>query len=342
MNAVERGVRAVDAWQQRHAVAGFVFAVVKKYSDDQAANHVALLTYFAFVATFPLLLAMSGIFGLVLAHHPALERRLTDSALSEFPIIGPQLHSQVGVASLHHSGPALVIGLVGAVWGGKGLANAVQNTLNTVWAVRKVDRPGFPQNYLRSLGLLGLLALGVVATAAAAGVAGAARELGFVGAPWRVLLFVLSAVVDIGLFWLAFRVATANAVRSRDLLLGAVLSGVAWQTLISLAGLVVTHYLRHAQSVAGLFGIVLGLLAWFALQATVTLYAIEADVVRARRLWPRSIVQPPLTDPDKQALRAATETEIRRPEQRVSTQLRTEPTEPAARTGAGSDHRPSR
>jgi uncharacterized BrkB/YihY/UPF0761 family membrane protein len=142
-----------------------------------------------------------------------------------------------------------------------------------------------------------------------------------------VLLFALSALVDIGLFWLAFRVATAKAVRGRDLLVGAVLSGTAWQTLISVAGLVVTHYLRHAQSVAGLFGIVLGLLAWFALQATVTVYAIEADVVRARRLWPRSIVQPPLTDPDKQALRAATETEIRRPEQHVSTRFTREPTE---------------
>jgi YihY family inner membrane protein len=311
----------VDAWQQRHPVPGFVFAVIKKYGDDQASNLVALLTYFAFLATFPLLLAMSGVFGLVLAHHPALERRLTESALSEFPIIGGQLGSQVGVSSLHNSGPALVIGLLGTVWGARGLANAVQNTLNTTWSVRKVDRPGFPQNYLRSIGLLGLLALGVAATAAATTVAGAARELGFGGAPWRILLFLLSATVDVGLFWAAFRLATASAVRGRDLLPGAILSGIAWQVLNSLAGLVVNHFLRHAQAVAGLFGIVLGLLAWFALQATVTVYAIEADVVRARGLWPRSIVQPPLTDSDERVLQAATETEIRRPEQRVSTRF---------------------
>jgi len=102
----------------------------------------------------------------------------------------------------------------------------------------------------------------------------------------------------------------------------AILAGTAWQTLISIAGVIVKHFLRHAQAVAGLFGIVLGLLAWFALQATVTVYAIEADVVRVRRLWPRSILQPPLTEPDRRELRAATEMEIRSPEQQVSTRFR--------------------
>jgi uncharacterized BrkB/YihY/UPF0761 family membrane protein len=331
VNRAERAVRTVDAWQQQHTVPGFVFGVIKKFGDDQASNLVALLTYFAFLATFPLLLALSGILGLVLADHPALEQQITNSALSEFPIIGPQLHSQVGVSSLHHSGPALVIGLVVAVLGGRGLANAAQHTLNTLWAVPKVDRPGFPQNFLRSLGLLALLGVGVVGTAAASALDGAAHDLGVDGLGWRVPFFGLSALIYIALFWTAFRLGTAATVRSRDLLLSAVLSGIAWQILLSLAGLVVNHYLRHAQSVAGTFGIVLGLLAWFALQATVTVYAIEADVVRTRRLWPRSIVAPPLTGPDQNALRAATESEIRRPEQHVSTRFaRDATTEPPA------------
>lgn len=307
MNRVEAAVRTVDRWQQRHAVAAFVVAVAKKFGDDQAGNLVALLTYFAFLATFPLLLALTGILGLVLAGNPALESRLINSALSEFPIIGPQLHSQVGLSALHHSGPALVIGLIGALLGGRGLANAVQNTLNTLWAVPKDDRPGFPMNYLRSFGLLGLLAVGVIATAGAAAVAAAGQDMGVIGLPSRVLTIGICTLIDIGLFWAAFRLATANTVPTRDMLFGAILSGIAWQVLLSIAGLVVNHYLRHAQTVAGVFGIVLGLLAWFALQATVTVYAIEADVVRARRLWPRSLVPPPLTKADERAMRAAAE-----------------------------------
>ena len=77
------------------------------------------------------------------------------------------------------------------------------------------------------------------------------------------------------------------------------------------------------RSVAGLFGVVLGLLAWLALQATVIVYAIEADVVRARHLWPRSIVQPPLTDADKAYYTYALQAEAQRPEQRLDIAYRT-------------------
>jgi membrane protein len=317
VNPLERSIRTVDEWQQRHRVPAFGFAVFKKFGDDQAGNLVALLTYFAFLATFPLLLALSAILGLVLKGNPALQARIQTSALAEFPIIGTQLKSQIGVSSLGHSGPALIIGILGSILGGRGLANAVQNTFNSVWNVPKVDRPGFPSNYLRTFGLLALLGIGAVATAAAASLAGAGHLLGLSGFPIKILTFTLSTVSDIGLFFAAFRLATAKIIATRDLFLGAILSGVAWQILLSLAGIIIGHDLKHAQAVAGFFGVVLGLLAWFGLQATATVYAVEADVVRTRHLWPRSITQPPLTHADKQFLTQTAAVETRRPEQKI-------------------------
>src|SRR5665647_3194058 len=65
----------------------------------------------------------------------------------------------------------------------------------------------------------------------------------------------------------------------------------------------------------------LGMLAWFGLQATATVYAVEADVVRARHLWPRSITQPPLTTADRRVLQDTAEVETRRPEQRVNVEF---------------------
>ena len=47
---------------------------------------------------------------------------------------------------------------------------------------------------------------------------------------------------------------------------------------------------------------VLGLIAFLYLAAEVTLYAAEVNVVRARHLWPRGVVQPPLTAADKEVL----------------------------------------
>ena len=66
-----------------------------------------------------------------------------------------------------------------------------------------------------------------------------------------------------------------------------------------------------------MFGVVLGLLAWFYLQAQITLYVVELDVVRARRLWPRSLVPPPLTDADMHAYQIYAESGLLRPELEV-------------------------
>ena len=301
-----------------------MFAVFKKFGDDQAGNLVALLTYFAFIATFPLLLALTGILGLVLKGHPALQLRIQTSALSEFPIIGTQLSSQIGVASLGHSTPILIVGILGAIFGGRGLANALQNTLNSVWNVPKVSRPGFPSNSLRTIGLLSLTGVAVVTSVAVASLAAAGEVLGLSGVPIKILGFTLATALDVVLFFAAFRLASAKIVAAKDLLLGAVLSSFAWQILASFAGVLIARDLKHAQAIAGFFGVILGLLAWFGLQAAVTVYAMEVDVVRARHLWPRSITQPPLTDADKRFIEDATRSEVRRPEQKVTVEFTAE------------------
>ena len=65
----------------------------------------------------------------------------------------------------------------------------------------------------------------------------------------------------------------------------------------------------------------IGLLAWIYLGAQMTLFAAEVNVVRKRRLWPRALVQPPLTDADERALRSYAEQEERRPEVDVSVRI---------------------
>ena len=49
--------------------------------------------------------------------------------------------------------------------------------------------------------------------------------------------------------------------------------------------------------------VVLGLIAWLYLQAQLTLYAVQINVVRAYRLWPRSLAPPPYTEQDRHAFR---------------------------------------
>jgi membrane protein len=334
MNPVERVVRGFDAWQQRHPVVAFPIAVVKKFGDDQAGNLVSLLAYYAFVATFPLLLVLTAILGAVLRDHPRLQNQLLNSAFAEFPIIGSQIHQQLGVATFGHTSLSLTIGILGALYGARGFANALQNTLNTLWAVPMVDRPGFPSNYLRTFVALLLLGLIVVVTGASSTAAATAASWGFGALPARALSLVVGTVLGFCFFTALFRAAAANRVPTRAMLPSAAISALGWQLLLMAAGVIVAHELRHAQAIAGFFGVVLGLLAWLALQATVIVYAVEVDVVRVKHLWPRSIVQPPLLEADKSYYTDALRTETRRPEQRLD--IAYEPEE-----NHGSDGQPS-
>ncbi len=56
VNAIERRVRRIDAYQQRHALLAFPFAVMQKYGNDQASGKAIVIAYYALFALFPLLL----------------------------------------------------------------------------------------------------------------------------------------------------------------------------------------------------------------------------------------------------------------------------------------------
>jgi YihY family inner membrane protein len=283
---MRRLLHAVDRFQQRHRALAFPVAVYRKFSHDQAGSLAALISYYAFVSTFPLLLVLVTLLGMVLSGSPRLQADVLNSALSEFPVIGQQLRTNVH--SLGRSGLGLVIGLVLTFIGARGVANAMQNAMNQVWQVPRGKRPGFPASWLRSFALIAIIGLGVIITTVLSGVSSWSGHT-FLGSWGRVLGIALSLVLNIGLFWLGLHVATAAEVTWRQLRLGAILSAIVWQVLQFIGGYVIAHVLRHASELYGTFGLVLGLLAWFHLQAQLTLYAVEADVVRARKLWPRSL-----------------------------------------------------
>ncbi len=82
----------------------------------------------------------------------------------------------------------------------------------------------------------------------------------------------------------------------------------------------------------GQFGFVLGLIGWLYLVSQLTVYSAEINVVLDRHLWPRSIVQPPLTPADREVLHDIAQQGLRRPEQSVGVGF-----EPDAADAAGAD-----
>jgi uncharacterized BrkB/YihY/UPF0761 family membrane protein len=124
--------------------------------------------------------------------------------------------------------------------------------------------------------------------------------------------------VNIATYLAAFRVLTPKVVHSRKLLPGAILGGVLWTVLQAVGGYLVGHDLKNDSVAYGTFAAVLGLIAWIYLGCELMIYAAEFNTVLARRLWPRGMVQPPLTDADQRSLALQATQNQRRPEQEVS------------------------
>ena len=91
----------VDDFQRRHRVVGFPLAVLYKYFDDQGPYLAAILTYYAFIAIFPLLLIALVGAGLRAAGQRGAAGAVLDSALSQFPIVGTQLGRPEGLHRQH-------------------------------------------------------------------------------------------------------------------------------------------------------------------------------------------------------------------------------------------------
>ena len=301
---LKRAIHAADALQQRHAWLAVPVAVWKKFGDDQAGNLAALIAYYAFVAIFPLLLVLVTVLNIVLKNDPGLQHRLLNSALGHYPVIGQQLGQ---ISPLTQTGLPLVVGLLGTFFGARGVATTIQNALNTVWEVPFARRPGFPWALLRSFGLMVVIGLGLIGTTILSGAAG--RVLPGAGA--TVAAVAVALVLNVGVFWLSFRLGTAKEIGWRQLRLGAVIAGVIWQILQYVGTYFVSHQLAHASPVYGTFAVVIGLLAWLYLEAELTLYAVEINVVLAFRLWPRSIAPPPYTEQDRQAFQLYAQMEER-------------------------------
>jgi membrane protein len=314
MKAIDRIVSGLDAYQQQRRWVAFPLAVFKKFGDDRAGNLAALIAYYGFFSLFPLLLVFVSVLGLVLRGNAGLRASIVDSALAQFPIIGDQIRQNVRALTGTGAGVALGIGTITALWAGLGVTQASQNALNDVWDVAIKERPNFLQKRIRGLIMLAVLGTMTLGSTLLSGLGTATGELGVL---LRIVGFTGSLGVNLAVFLVAFMVLTDRPLSWRDVFPGAAFSAVAWAVMQGIGSFYVSHTLKHATQVYGFFGFVLGLLAWIYLGAQIMLLGAEINVVRAKRLWPRSLQQPPLTPADKRTLVRKGGVEERIPEESV-------------------------
>lgn len=276
-------LRRFDDFQQKRPALAVPLAIVKKFGDDEGGSMVSLIAYRAFFSLFPLLLLMTTILGFVLAGNEDLRKEVVNSTLSQFPIIGNQLKG----GELTGSGIALAVGIVGSVLAGMGVVLETESTFNRCWGVPKAAERGFVGSRLRAILLLVVLGgLAVVSTVIGGLAAGGAS---FLGADGKIAGLAIATALNLFVFGAVFRLLTADTVQTRALIPGVVVATIGWEILQVAGGWYISHEVKNASAVYGTFALVIGLLAWIHLGATFVVLGAETNVVRTRKLWPRSM-----------------------------------------------------
>ena len=281
MGVVDR----IDHFQRRHKVVGFPLAVIYKFIDDFGGYLAALLTYYAFISIFPMLLLLSTVLGLVLADRPDWQEAILTSAVSEFPIVGDELR-ETGTLG---GGPlGLVIGGLAALYGCLGVGQALQYGMNTAWMVPRNSRPN--PFLSRGRGLLLLLTAGVVLVSTTVMTAFLRSRLSgtYVGE----FIDLISIIVNSLVFAFVYIIATTRRLNLRDVLPGAVIAALLWQVLQSVGATYVGTVIARASNLNSVFALVLGMLVFLYTLSVIVLITVEINVVRKDRLYPRALLTP--------------------------------------------------
>lgn len=283
-------VARIDRFQRRHPVVGFPIAVVYKFFDDQGPYLAAIMTYYSFIAIFPLMLIATSVLGFILQDDLELQERLLDTALGQFPIVGDQLGRPDGITG---STSAIVIGSLAAAYGALGVGQSTQNAANVAWGVPRNSRPNPIVMRLRSFGVLGIGGLGIGFIAVLQSLVDNPEVVGIDHLPdlGLVMRFV-GLLVSWGIFIVVFKFVSLRRASWRSVLPGSLFCALGWQVLQFAGDAYVQRVIVRASSMNQTFALVLGLIALLFLLTAIIVIGLEINVVRRRHLYPRALLTP--------------------------------------------------
>lgn len=282
MKRIQAGLRRLDKWQQRHHLTAVTYAVIKRYGEASAGQQAVLLTYYSFLALFPLLLVLTTLTSLLANSHPALQQDIIKATTDYFPVLGTQLSNHV--ATLHKNGLALVVGLVFMLYGARGVADAFRRGVQHIWRIPKSERLSFPKTIPHSFMLITVGGAGFILASICTGLAAAAGH----GLGFRLLSVVVNLFILFWLFSFLLVACLPRQVSIRQVRSGALAASFGLVILQGLGGYLLKHELKHLDALYSYFALALGLLFWIYLQAQVLYYAVTLAAVRSQKLWPRS------------------------------------------------------
>jgi membrane protein len=266
--------------KERHVWLRHVVSAWDLMQRNHGNEYAAAITYFSFLALFPLILLAASVTGFVLHSHPALEQDFFARIAKEVPgSFGTTITKAVQNAIKSRRGVG-VVGLVGVLLAGLGWINNLRGAIDGVWG-----RPPVKVNFLKArianlfvlagLGVSIVVSLGltVIGTSLTDQILRAAALDTVPGS--HVLLKLLGIAIAIAgdmviFWWLLIRLPQIE-VPQRIAIKAALLASVGFEVL----KIVGTYTIAHTANspTAGPFASIIGVLIWIQLVARYMLFA---------------------------------------------------------------------
>lgn len=263
----------VTALRRRSWLIDLTVETLSGWKRHLSSRNAAVLAYYGFLATFPLIMIATAVLNIVLRNDDELRERLIDSALSELPVIGNQIRTQTG--TLSGDVIAVITGGVIALWAATRTFTAVQLAYDDIWEIPVLDRSN--SAIMRLKALAGILIIGssliITGTLSSYGWNGLREMLSILG-----VLAVNFTVLSLTMRFFPSRSPTFEMVWP-----GALTAALGFAVLQIAGTAIVRHYVASASDVAGVFATVFALMAWLNLHAMVALAGAEINSARARR-----------------------------------------------------------
>ncbi|MEY9893506.1 membrane protein [Catenulispora sp. MAP5-51] len=266
------------------------FAVLKRSAiaahTDELVDRAAALTYYGFLAVFPMLLLAISVLGL-------LGDSAVNTVLNNVQKLAPgSVHDVLRTAitqvraSRSTGGTLAVAGVVGALWSASGYVGAFIRASNTVYRVRE-KRPMWKTTPLR-IGLTMLMMVtsmvSVIIVVFTGPLADRTTEILGLGntaltiwsiVKWPVLVLLVAAMIVL-LFWAAPKVHTDGR-RFRWVTPGSVLAVVLWLVLSTGFATYIANFASYNKTYGTVAGVIVFLL-WLWLSNLAILLGLEFDV----------------------------------------------------------------
>lgn len=247
----------------------------RRFAADRAGNLAAAISMRAFLALFPILVLCIAVVGLFVGDATAFADRIVDAlglsgdaakAITE----ATRTAQRTKVASS-------VIGVVGLLWTGTGLAASITDAWNQVWQIPGGTLRGrlVGVGWLAGGGVLAVLGFG------ATGLVSGSGELVVVG-------IVGGLAVDTMLFlWTAW-ILPARRIPVRAMLPAAAIGGVGYEILKLVGGYVVPAMVSRSSTLYGTIGVVFALLVWMLVLG----YLVVSVALVEKVLWDQGASRP--------------------------------------------------